>query len=77
MRDRSTFSSAASLSAQPGADVAVGADDAHVERPALLDVEVAGGQAPHGLADVVALALGEEPDVAEVHAEQRARPCRA
>ena len=77
MRERSTFSSAASLSAHPVPVLAVRAQDAHVERAALLDVELARGQATHGLADVVALALGEEADVPEVHAEQRHRRSRA
>ena len=71
MRERSTFSSAASLSAHPVPVLPSGRSTAHVQGAALLDVELARGQATHGLADVLALALGEEPDVPEVHAQQR------
>ena len=68
---RSTFSSAASLSAHPVPMVPSGRSTRTSSVAALLDVELARGQPSHGLADVLALALGEEPDVPEVDPEQR------
>src|SRR5690606_21614295 len=50
-------------------DVALGCADRDLADAALLDLVVAGPDALDGGAEVLALGLGEEPDVAEVDAE--------
>ncbi len=70
-RSRDAFSTDASLSAQVSWIDLVVDLDAHAERHALFDLVVAGERARDGRRQIVALCLGEEPDVTEIDAEQR------
>ena len=60
IRSRAAFSTVASFSAQQSVDHLVAGAHRDVEGHPLLDREVAGHDAVHGLADVLALELGEE-----------------